>query len=95
VNPPSLLPHFGEQTPSTATVLEWRLDPTCSHHIAEADSANLRMIIVCDEGYSSSLAAAWLRQLGIERATDLIGGFQAWERFCAQAQMRAGEGLTR
>jgi rhodanese-related sulfurtransferase len=73
-------------------VLEWRLDPTCPHHIAEADSANLRMIIVCDEGYSSSLAAASLRQLGIERATDLIGGFQAWKRFCAQAQVGAVEG---
>jgi hypothetical protein len=35
-------------------VLEWRLDPTCPHHIAEADSADQRMIIVCDEGYSSS-----------------------------------------
>jgi rhodanese-related sulfurtransferase len=72
-------------------VLEWRLDPTCPHHIAEADSANLRMIIVCDEGYSSSLAAASLRQLGIERATDLIGGIQAWKRFCDQAQMGAVE----
>jgi hypothetical protein len=38
-------------------ILEWRLDPSCPHHVAEADSANLRMIIVCDEGYSSSLAA--------------------------------------
>jgi hypothetical protein len=46
-------------------VLEWRLDPTCPHRIAGADSASLRMIIVCDEGYSSSLAAASLRQLGI------------------------------
>jgi rhodanese-related sulfurtransferase len=43
------------------------------------------MIIVCNEGYSSSLAAASLRQLGIGRATNLIGGFQAWKRFCAQA----------
>jgi rhodanese-related sulfurtransferase len=50
------------------------------------------MIIVCDEGYSSSLAAASLRQLGIERATDLIGGFQARKRFRAQAQMGAVEG---
>jgi rhodanese-related sulfurtransferase len=49
------------------------------------------MIIVCDEGYSSSLAAGSLRQLGIERATDLIGGFQAWKRFCAEAQMGAVE----
>jgi rhodanese-related sulfurtransferase len=73
-------------------VLEWRLDPACPHHVDEADSANLRMIIVCDEGYSSSLAAASLRQLGIERATDLIGGFQAWKRFRAQAQRGAVEG---
>jgi rhodanese-related sulfurtransferase len=70
-------------------VLEWRLDPTCPHHIAEADSATRRMIIVCHEGYSSSLAAASLRQLGIERATDLVGGFQAWSRFYDQAQTGA------
>jgi rhodanese-related sulfurtransferase len=38
------------------------------------------MIIVCNEGYSSSLAAATLRQLRIHRATDLIGGFQAWQQ---------------
>jgi rhodanese-related sulfurtransferase len=49
------------------------------------------MIIVCNEGYSSSLAAASLRQLGIERATDLIGGFQAWKRFCDQAKTVAVE----
>jgi rhodanese-related sulfurtransferase len=72
-------------------VLEGRLDPTCPHHIAEADGANLRMIIVCNEGYSSSLAAASLRQLGMERATDLIGGFQAWKRFCDQAKTVAVE----
>jgi rhodanese-related sulfurtransferase len=70
-------------------VLEWRLDPTCPHHIAEADTATRRMIIVCHEGYSSSLAAASLRQLGIKRATDLVGGFQAWRRFCDQAQTGA------
>jgi rhodanese-related sulfurtransferase len=66
--------------------------PTCPHHIAKADSANLRMIIVCDEGYSSSLAAASLRQLGIERATDLIGGFRAWKRSYDQARLGAVEG---
>jgi rhodanese-related sulfurtransferase len=49
-------------------VLGWRLDPACPHRIAEADSANRRMIIVCNEGYSSSVVAASLRQLGIERA---------------------------
>jgi rhodanese-related sulfurtransferase len=56
-------------------VLGWRLDPTCPHRIAEADTANRRMIIVCNEGYRSTLAAASLRQLGIERATDLVVGF--------------------
>jgi rhodanese-related sulfurtransferase len=58
-------------------VLEWRLDPTCADHIPEAD-AGRRIIIVCDQGYSSSLAAATLRQLGLQRACDLVGGFQAW-----------------
>ena len=61
-------------------VLEWRLDPTCAHHIPEADDAGRRIVIVCNEGYSSSLAAATLRQLGLERATDLEGGFQAWKQ---------------
>ena len=66
-------------------VLEWRLDPTCPHHIAEADSTNVRVVIVCNEGYSSSLAAATLRQLGLKHATDLVGGFQAWKQFFGQA----------
>ena len=61
-------------------VLEWRLDPTSPHRIASpALSADTRVIIVCDEGYSSSLAAATLRELGLRRATDLVGGFQAWK----------------
>ena len=60
-------------------VLEWRLDPTCPHHIPEADNAEVRIIVVCNEGYSSSLAAATLRRLGLARATDLVGGFQAWK----------------
>jgi rhodanese-related sulfurtransferase len=60
-------------------VLEWRLDPTSPHHIAEVTDAQTRVIIVCNEGYSSSLAAQTLRQLGLHRATDLVGGFQAWK----------------
>jgi rhodanese-related sulfurtransferase len=59
-------------------VLEWRLDPTCPFRIPEVTSADQRIIIVCNEGYSSSLAAATLRQLGLVHATDLVGGFQAW-----------------
>jgi rhodanese-related sulfurtransferase len=66
-------------------VLEWRLDPTCPHHIPEVNSADVRIVIVCNEGYSSSLAAATLRHLGLERATDLVGGFQAWKQFSGRA----------
>ena len=58
-------------------VLEWRLDPSCEHHLADV-SYDRRIVIVCNEGYSSSLAAAELRDLGLRRATDLDGGYQAW-----------------
>ncbi|QGV82531.1 rhodanese-like domain-containing protein [Streptomyces ficellus] len=58
--------------------LEWRLDPLGSHRVPEAVSHDLRVVVVCNEGYASSLAAASLHQLGLHRATDLIGGFQAW-----------------
>ncbi|WP_189553808.1 rhodanese-like domain-containing protein [Streptomyces lavendofoliae] len=58
--------------------LEWRLDPLGSHRAPEAVSHDLRVVVVCNEGYASSLAAASLHQLGLHRATDLIGGFQAW-----------------
>ncbi|MCX4547778.1 MULTISPECIES: rhodanese-like domain-containing protein [unclassified Streptomyces] len=58
--------------------LEWRLDPQGSHRAAEATGHDLRAVVICNEGYASSLAAASLRQLGLHRATDLIGGFQAW-----------------
>lgn len=59
--------------------LEWRLDPQGSHRAAEATSHDLRVVVVCNEGYASSLAAISLRQLGLHRATDLVGGFQAWK----------------
>jgi rhodanese-related sulfurtransferase len=58
--------------------LEWRLDPQGSHRVVEATSHDLPVVVICDEGYASSLAAASLQQLGLHRATDLIGGFQAW-----------------
>lgn len=58
-------------------VLEWRLDPTSSARLPEADDPDRRVILLCHEGYSSSLAAATLRQLGLRRATDLVGGHQA------------------
>ncbi|MET9482616.1 rhodanese-like domain-containing protein [Streptomyces sp. NPDC006638] len=59
--------------------LEWRLDPWGSHRAAEATSHDLRVVVICNEGYASSLAAVSLRQLGLHRATDLVGGFQAWK----------------
>ncbi|MFD7733867.1 rhodanese-like domain-containing protein [Kitasatospora phosalacinea] len=59
-------------------VLEWRLDPTGSHRIPEAVDHDVRWIVVCSEGYASSLAAASLQELGLHRATDLDGGFVAW-----------------
>ncbi|MFG2226479.1 rhodanese-like domain-containing protein [Streptomyces sp. NPDC050161] len=58
--------------------LEWRLDPTGDHRLPEADRHDLHVVVVCNEGYASSLAAVSLHQLGLHRATDLIGGFQAW-----------------
>ena len=61
-------------------VLEWRLDPTSPHRISEMTDHDRRVVIVCNEGYSSSLAAATLQLLGLHRATDLAGGFQAWRR---------------
>jgi rhodanese-related sulfurtransferase len=61
-------------------VLEWRLDPSSPDRLAEVDRADRRVILVCNEGYSSSLAAATLVDLGLVNATDLEGGFQAWLR---------------
>lgn len=60
-------------------VLEWRLDPSSRDRIAEATDRTIRVILICNEGFSSSLAAASLQDLGIKNATDVIGGFQAWK----------------
>ncbi|MFE0514682.1 rhodanese-like domain-containing protein [Streptomyces sp. NPDC058964] len=59
--------------------LEWRLDPHGSHRTPEATSHDLRVVVICNEGYASSLAADSLHRLGLHRATDLVGGFQAWK----------------
>jgi rhodanese-related sulfurtransferase len=59
-------------------VLEWRLDPRSDHRLPIA-GYGLRAIVFCSEGYTSSLAAASLLDLGIARATDLEGGFKAWK----------------
>jgi rhodanese-related sulfurtransferase len=59
-------------------VLEWRMDPACRHRDPTLARADRPVVVVCDEGYQSSLAAATLQHLGLPLATDLIGGFQAW-----------------
>jgi rhodanese-related sulfurtransferase len=60
-------------------VLEWRVDPASGHSDPSlGDDLDRHMILVCNEGYQSSLAAATLQDLGFRRATDLAGGFQAW-----------------
>ena len=59
-------------------VLEWRLDPGGSQRIPELRDETQRVIVVCQEGYASSLAAASLLDLGLTGATDLAGGFEAW-----------------
>jgi rhodanese-related sulfurtransferase len=58
-------------------VLEWRFDPASDSRLPIA-SYDLHVIVLCSEGYTSSLAAAALQQVGVQRATDVIGGFQAW-----------------
>lgn len=58
-------------------VLEWRLDPCSEHRDPDVARTNRQIILVCDEGFQSSLAAATLRRLGLD-ATDMIGGVQAW-----------------
>lgn len=60
------------------TVLEWRLDPTSPDRIAEATDHDVQIVVVCRQGYSSSVAAASLRSLGLWRATDMSGGVEAW-----------------
>jgi len=59
-------------------VLEWRFDPRCAARLPEASGYDVRLIIMCSQGYASSLAAASLQDLGLRHATDLAGGFIAW-----------------
>jgi len=58
--------------------LEWRLHPASADRIPEAADVDVHWIVICDEGYASSLAAATLKLIGLHRAADVIGGFHAW-----------------
>ena len=68
-------------------VLEWRFDPASDARLEVADH-DLAVIVLCQEGYTSSLAAAALQELGVWRATDVIGGYAAWRQ--ADVPLRAG-----
>jgi rhodanese-related sulfurtransferase len=61
-------------------VLEWRFDPRHEARLPIADRYDLPVVVLCQEGYTSSLAAVALQQLGLHRTTDLAGGFAAWKQ---------------
>lgn len=72
------------------SVLEWRLDPSSPHRLPLACDPDRRIVLVCNEGYSSSLAAHTLQRLGLPNATDLCGGYQAWSDRGSQVRGVAG-----
>jgi rhodanese-related sulfurtransferase len=59
-------------------VLEWRFDPASDARLPQATGYDVDVVVLCQEGYTSSLAADALRSLGLHRATDVIGGFRDW-----------------
>jgi rhodanese-related sulfurtransferase len=61
-------------------VLEWRLDPVSAHRLAAVTDHDREIVVMCSEGYASSLVAATLVELGYTSAADLDGGFQAWAK---------------
>jgi rhodanese-related sulfurtransferase len=75
------------------TVLEWRLDPASDARIPEATGYDLEVVVVCRQGFSSSLAAESLRRVGLHRATDMAGGVEAW--LCAGLPLHRGEADVR
>jgi rhodanese-related sulfurtransferase len=83
IRPAAQRAQFGE-VPGALIVernnLEWRLDPAGSHRLPEAEDPDRPVVVICQEGYASSLAAASLLALGRTRATDLEGGFVAWQQ---------------
>jgi rhodanese-related sulfurtransferase len=72
------------------SVLFWRLDPASGYDDPALSDLERQVILICAEGYSSSLAAATLRQLGFERATDVVGGFEAWRTAGLPVERRTG-----
>ena len=75
-------------------VLEWRLDPASPWRIPEMTGPDVEVIVLCNQGYSSSLVADTLRTLGLRRAVDVIGGFEAWCAAGLPVVAPSGEGLA-
>jgi rhodanese-related sulfurtransferase len=75
-------------------VLEWRLDPASPWRIPEATDHDVEVIVLCNQGYSSSLVADTLRTLGLHRAADVIGGFEAWAAAGLPSVPVSGEDLA-
>jgi rhodanese-related sulfurtransferase len=71
-------------------VLEWRLDPGCEHRDRTLSDGDRQLILLCNEGYQSSLAAATIRSFGVD-VTDVIGGFQAWREAGLPVTRLAGQ----
>jgi rhodanese-related sulfurtransferase len=76
-----------DSVPVERIVLEWRLDPAGEHRLP-GFTADTPVVVLCNEGYASSLAARDVRRLGVRSVTDLIGGFRAWR--AAGLPVRAG-----
>jgi rhodanese-related sulfurtransferase len=74
-------------------VLEWRFDPSSEASLDVADH-DLQVIVLCSEGYTSSLAAAALQDLGVHRATDVIGGYAAWRESSLPSAAQAARTRT-
>jgi rhodanese-related sulfurtransferase len=74
-------------------VLEWRLDPASAHRLAEIAAPGREIVVMCSEGYASSLVAATLVDLGYAGAADLAGGFQAWLKAGLPVRRRRGPRL--
>ena len=82
IRPAAQRAHFGEIPQALVierNVLEWRLDPTSPDRLSTGPAPDQPVVVICQEGYASSLAAASLQDLGLRGATDLDGGFAAWK----------------
>ena len=75
-------------------VLEWRLDASSPYRIGEVTGYDQRIVLVCNEGYASTLAAATLRRLGLHRATDVMGGYQALAKSMSSTALHDSEAVN-